>query len=221
MSDTFHKLNTHGLETFQQWLAENQGKYATLPKHLIHDEKCYEDSQVPFDISRMYGLDLWEVGKHLVPIIDDAPYFHDADFKQVWSSLSLYFADLILPETYNGKKIKVLEGPRYVIEKGWKRYRHLIYSAYLCYKNWEDDSKYIISKNHTHSTPTDRFLGRNTSFRYPQVFPIIKKFYNNNKKIDNLMIMIRIIAINKSLHAITESELMDILPKQLKQQLDL
>ena len=103
MTNTFHQLNKTGLELFSQHLTEHQGQNVRLPTYLINDLQYYKDTGLNLGLSDLHNLSLWEVGKKLVPIIDNESYFDTADFVQVWASLSLYFADLILPETYKGK----------------------------------------------------------------------------------------------------------------------
>ena len=225
MHNTFHKLNAHGLETFQQWLCNNQGKHAKLPTYLIQDPQYFDDSKIAFDTLRMEGMDLWQVGKNLIPIIDNEPRFHDMNFQQVWSSLSLYFADLILPETYNGKKRKILEGRRYAIEKGRNRYKHLLYCAYLCNKTWGDDSKYLLPQNFT-NVQYDKFLGSASLYRYKDLFWVIKKLYieqgakPSSKKDGGLSDFMKFIlqyAVNHSLAIGNINNFYDIIPDVYKQ----
>lgn len=235
MTNTFHILNDAGLEKLTDHLVKNQKTTESLPTHLIQDTHYYTDSGIAFDISDMAGMDLWEVGKKLVPIIDNNSEFHTYDTKCFWGSMSLYFAELILPKTDNGKPCKQLEVPRYALATGRNRYKHLLYSAYFCYKYFSDDSKFILTKNVSHTAFADRLLGRPSLYRYPIIYKKIQDMYinhginknvndkknnGNNGCIENFMMFCMQYAVNHSLHNNTdfESAIPDIFKNYYKEQ---
>lgn len=233
MTTNLRILNDNGLELFEKFISQNRRTFGKkFPTNLLDENSEYsEPTNILIDFDTMQGMHLWEIGKDLLYSIDNEENQkklltfnteNNLDYKNLWASLSLYLNEEIRPlskqDTYD---IGIYEESRYIITSGQKRYRHLLYSAYLSYKCFGDESKFIITKNHSHSTATDRFFGRNASLRYPEIFPIIKRFYNDNQKIEDLITMIKIIAMNTSLHGITEDELMDLLPAKLKERLEI
>lgn len=222
MTDTFRQLNKLGLELFSQHLSEYQGQNVQLPIDLINDPQYYNDTGLSLGLSDLHNLSLWEVGKKLVPIIDNESYFETADFVQVWASLSLYFADLILPKTYKGKPRNQLEPPRYIPAQ---KYKHLLYSAYLCNKTWGDDSVFLLPQNFTNVQYND-FLANSALYRYKTLFKVIKTLYvdkgaklNSDQagSLPQFMKFARQYAMNNSLSIISEEQFMNHIPDVYKQ----
>ena len=222
MTDTFRQLNKLGLELFRQHLSEYQGQNVQLPIDLIHDPKYYNDTGLNLGLSDLHNLSLWEVGKKLVPIIDNESYFETADFVQVWASLSLYFADLILPKTYQGKPRNQLETPRYIPSD---KYKHLLYSAYLCNKTWGDDSAFLLPQNFTNAQ-YNYFLASPVLYRYKILLKTVKTLYvdkgakirsTQDGNLSQFMKFALQYAVNNSLSIISEEQFMSHIPDVYKQ----
>ena len=223
MSKTFHKLNADGLQKFRDYFSNNKDnteKYIPLPTYLIQNPTYCEDSKIEFDISHLQGMDLWEIGKELLTILDNNQDFQNLDFDILWSSLSLYFSDVILPEKYHGRTKSILEWRRYIPDTGRNRHKHLLYSSYLCYKIFGENSKFIILKNDTHTAFADRFLSRPNSYRYPVIFDAIKSLSPelkiSYKLIENIMMYVGMIAVNHSLLSMDTNDILNNIPEQLK-----
>ena len=219
MNKSLHILNKKGLEEFETFLQKNHKKTnEKLPNYLLMTDTCYSDTKICVDLDNLKNLDLWEIGKNLVDIMDKNPQFLEFDFEIFWASMSLHFANVILlPDQ------KILEWRRYIPDVGFNRYKHLLYSAYLCYKTFGEDSKFILCKNNTHNAFADKFLGRSDSYRYAKIFPFIKKLYLNTKisskkdgNFNDFMKFIKALAINHSLLSVDEKEFETLIPQVFK-----
>lgn len=147
MPDKVRRLNTYGLEAFQEHIRKlADGEKRDTPIYMLTDARYSEAIDIDIEIELREFQTRYELGTYLVDILKDVPVkeiLGDAGF---WSWLALYFFDQLCPAQASRIR-KPREPYNYILSNNYNhRPRHALYTTWMLVNLYGDTSFFLLSK---------------------------------------------------------------------------